>query len=44
MNIVMESSAEYVNGSASGSKYNDVFIRGNNGMYKRSRDLQNLNY
>lgn len=33
MNIVMESSAEYVNGTASGTKYGDVFIRGNNGTY-----------
>lgn len=35
MNIVLTSGAEYVNGVANGVKYGDVFIRGNNGMYKR---------
>lgn len=32
MNVVMDSASEYVGGNASGAKYGDVFIRGNNGM------------
>lgn len=33
MNIVMDACEEFVNGKASGAKYGDVFIRGNNVLY-----------